>query len=293
MTTAAVRKKNPLRFHRRWHGVGVGGLASRGFLSLVILASLFPLYWAWLVASGDANTITNPDRSWVPGPNFISNATQVLESKAVNFWTALWNSTIISTVCAISVIAFATLAGYAFAKMKFAGRNWLLAFVLATTAVPMQLGVVPLFIVMTKLQWTGQLEAVIVPHLVTAFGVFWMTQYISQVLPDELLDAARVDGAGVLRTFWHVVLPAARPAAAMLGVFTFIQNWVQFFWPFIVLNRSNPTLPVALQTLQANYFVDYSIVIAGAILATIPLLILFLIAGRQLVHGIMAGAVKG
>ena len=129
--------------------------------------------------------------------------------------------------------------------------------------------------------------------VVSAFGVFWMTQYLSQALPYELIEAARVDGASMIRTFWSVALPAARPAAAMLALFIFIATWTNFFWPFIVLDRQNPTLPVALSLLQSNYFVDYSVVMAGVILSTIPLLILFVVAGRHLVSGIMQGAVKG
>src|SRR5438552_8740388 len=120
-----------------------------------------------------------------------------------------------------------------------------------------------------------------------------MTQYIAQTLPDELVEAGRIDGASMFRTFWHIALPAARPAAAILGLLAYIISWTNFFWPFIVLNQTNPTLPVALATLQTNYIVDDSIVLAGVLLATVPLLILFIFAGRQLVEGIMRGAVKG
>ena len=160
-------------------------------------------------------------------------------------------------------------------------------------AVPTQLGVVPLYILFAQLGWTGSIGAIIVPALTSAFGVFWMTQYMQQAVPDELIEAARVDGASSFRTFVTVGLTAARPAAAMLGMFTFVTAWNNFFWPFIVLDRNDPTLPVALSLLQSNYFVDYSIVLAGVLLSTIPLLVLFVFAGRQLVSGIMAGAVKG
>jgi cellobiose transport system permease protein len=211
----------------------------------------------------------------------------------VNFWRALANSVIVSSVVSASVVFFSTLAGFAFAKARFRARQGLLVFVIGTMCVPTQLSVVPLFIAMSTFGWTGTLGAVIVPGLVTAFGVFWMTQYISQALPDELVEAARIDGANMFQTFWRIALPASRPAAAMLGLFTFIMSWTNFFWPFIALNKTNPTLPVALATLQANYFVDYSIVLAGALLATVPLLLLFIFAGRQLVEGIMRGAVKG
>jgi len=262
-------------------------------LGVVVVSAIFPYYWSFLIGSGDAATINNPNMSWLPGGNFIANATKVLSDGAVNFWIALWNSIFSSTVIATSVVVFSTLAGWAFAKLKFPGGKGLLTFVVATMAVPMQLGVVPLYILFSDLGWTGNIGAVIIPALTSAFGVFWMTQYLSQSVPDELIEAARVDGATQLRTFWTVGVVAARPAAAMLFLFTFVGAWNQFFWPFIVLDRQSPTLPVALSLLQGNYFVDYSIVLAGVLLATIPLLLLFAFAGKQLVSGIMAGAVKG
>ena len=263
------------------------------FLAVILVASLLPLYWSLVIGSGDASTITDQNLSWIPGANFVTNVLKVVNDPNVNFWKALGNSIIVSTVVSLSVVFFSTLAGYAFAKLRFRGSRVLLVFVIATTAVPTQLAVVPLFIAMSDLGWTGTIGAVIVPGLVTAFGVFWMTQYISTALPDELIEAARVDGASMIRTFWSIALPAARPATAMLGLFTFIMTWTNFFWPFIVLDQSNPTLPVALSLLQASHFVDYSIVLAGVLLATVPLFILFVAAGRQLVAGIMQGAVKG
>ena len=264
------------------------------FLVIVILGSLFPLYWSFLIGSGDASTLRNLDVNWLPGGNFFANAAKVLENESVGFWRALGNSLIVSTVVSVSVVLFSTLAGYAFAKLRFRGSKGFLIFVIATMAVPTQLGIVPLFIAMSQwLNLSGNILAVILPALVSAFGVFWMTQYLSQALPDELIEAARVDGANMIRTFWYIALPAARPAAAMLGLFIFIGTWTNFFWPFIILDSNNPTLPVALSLLQSNFFVDYSIVLAGVLLSTIPLLILFVVAGKQLVSGIMQGAVKG
>ncbi|CAH0133926.1 MULTISPECIES: carbohydrate ABC transporter permease [unclassified Microbacterium] len=262
-------------------------------LGAVLLASVFPFYWSLLIGSGDSSTIRDANRSWIPGGNFFANAAAVMGDPAVNFWPALLNSIISSGLIAASVVFFSTLAGWAFAKLKFRGGPWLLVFVVATMAVPTQLGVVPLYILFSELGWTGQLGAIIVPALTSAFGVFWMTQYLRQAVPDELIEAARVDGASSFRTFLTVGVPAARPAAAMLALFTFVSAWNNFFWPFIVLDRQNPTLPVALSLLQSNYFVDYSIVLAGVLLSTIPLLLLFVFAGKQLVSGIMQGAVKG
>ena len=269
------------------------GWISYALLIVVLLVSAYPLYFAVLLASSDAATIArNPIPSPIPEGNLLANVGRVVGSD-INFWPALWNSTIVAVLTSFSVVLFSTLAGYSFAKLNFRGRGPLLVFVIATMAVPTQLGIVPLFIVMARLGWIGQLQAVIVPGMVTAFGVFWMTQYLRDALPTELIEAARVDGCSMIRTFWHVALPAARPAAAMLALFTFVGSWTNFFWPFIVLGASNPTLPVALQLLQASYFKDYSLIMAGVVTATIPLLLVFALAGRHLVSGIMQGAVKG
>ncbi len=262
-------------------------------LAVVLATAIFPFYWSFLIGSGDQSTIYSQNLSWWPGGNFLSNVNEVITNPAVNFWKALSNSIIVSTTTAITTVVLSTLAGFAFAKLRFKGSGWMFIAVVATMAVPVQLGVVPLYILMQEFGWTGSLGAVIIPALVTAFGVFWMTQYLSQSLPTELIEAARVDGCSMIRTFWHVGLPAARPAAAMLALFTFVTTWNNFFWPFIVLDQSNPTLPVALSLLQANYFVDYSLVLAGVLLATLPLLMLFIFTGKQLVSGIMQGAVKG
>ena len=188
---------------------------------------------------------------------------------------------------------FSTLAGYAFGKLRFRGNSVLMVVVVATMAIPTQLGIIPLFILMRQWGWTGEIGAVIVPTLVTAFGVFFMRQYLVDVIPDELIEAARMDGASMIGTFWHVALPAARPAMAILGLFTFMSAWTDFLWPLLVLNSSNPTLQTALSQLQSARYVDFSVVLTGAILSTLPLLVLFVLAGKQLISGIMQGAVKG
>ncbi|MDR2374493.1 MAG: carbohydrate ABC transporter permease [Bifidobacteriaceae bacterium] len=269
------------------------GWLTYAVLAVVLAASAFPLWYTFLLGSADAAYISqHAIPSMIPQGKFITNMGRVLAAD-IKFWQALLNSVIVSALTAVSVIFFSTLAGYSFAKLRFRGRNQLLVFVIATMAIPTQLGIVPLFMVMSKLGWQGQLQAVIVPGMVTAFGVFWMTQYLQAALPYELIEAARVDGCSMIRTFWHVAMPASRPAAAMLGLFTFVGTWTNFFWPFIVLGSTNPTLPVATQLLQAQYFKDYSLIMAGVLMATAPLVFVFVAAGKQLVSGIMHGAVKG
>lgn len=289
--------KGAARYARRKLGMS-GGTRRAGWgtyliLTIVLLISVYPLYYAIQLASSDAPTIAkNPIPPLLPQGNFFNNMNRVLNSD-INFWKAFWNSVTVSTVTAVFLVIFSTLAGYAFAKLRFRGKGPLLLFVIATMAVPAQLGIVPLFIVMSKLGLTGNLAAVIIPNLVTAFGVFWMTQYLRQALPYELIEAARVDGCSMIQTFRHVAIPAAAPAAAMLALFTFVAQWTNFFWPFIVLDASNPTLPVALQLLQASYFKDYSLIMAGVVISTLPLILVFIVTGRRLVAGVMEGAVKG
>ena len=283
----AVRARRSARLVRRTQASRTAYVV----LVVVLLASAFPLWWSYVIGSKDSAAIVQDPYSLVPGGHFLQNASTVVTT--IPFWKALGNSILVSSTVAVLVVLFSAMAGFAFAKLRFRGRNGLLVFVIATMAVPTQLGIVPLFIVMSKLGWIGSLWAVILPSAVSAFGVFWMTQYLSEALPDELIEAARVDGASTLRTFWSVALPAARPGAAMLGLFTFIATWTNFFWPFIILDPGNPTLPVALQQLQAAYFVDYSLVLNGVVLMALPLIVLFVFAGKQLVSGIMQGAVKG
>jgi len=278
---------------------GGGGVDARprwwnyAVLAVVLGIALFPLYYALLLASSDAGAIArNPIPSLLPQGNLLANIRQVITSD-IGFWAATVNSVLVAVVTSLSVVFFATLAGFAFSKLRFRGRRALLLFVIATMAVPVQLGVIPLFIIMAKLGWVGDLKAVIIPGLVTAFGVFWMTQYLDDALPYELIEAARVDGCNLIKTYWHVALPASRGAGAMLFLFTFVGSWTNFFWPFIILRGDSLTLPVALQQLQASYFKDYSLIMSGVVVSVIPLLLLFLLAGRQLVGGIMAGAVKG
>ncbi|MCB7137147.1 carbohydrate ABC transporter permease [Cellulosimicrobium marinum] len=285
---------------RRGAGKHVGGAQRRPrwvtytILGVVLLISVFPLYFTLILGSSTPEEISRSALpQLLPDASLLDRFSDVMGSDAINFWKAAWNSVVISVITSLSVVLFSTLAGFSFSKLRFRGRGPLLVFVIATMAVPTQLGVIPMYILMSDLGWIGKLQAVIVPALVTAFGVFWMTQYLGEALPYELIEAARVDGASMFRTFWSIALPAARPAAAMLGLFTFVQQWTNFFWPSIVLNQNNPTLPLVVRSLQSNFFVDYSLVMAGIFLVTLPLIVIFVFTGRQLVAGIMQGAVKG
>ena len=266
------------------------GFLTYGLLTAWFIGSAYPLWWSFVAGSRDSTVLSLDYPPLLPGGKFFENAAAVFDT--VDFWRALGVSVIVAGTITISVLFFSTLAGYAFAKLRFRGRNGLMLFVILTLAVPTQLGIIPLFILMKQFGWTGSLGAIIVPTLVTAFGVFFMRQYLVDVIPDELIEAARMDGANQFRTFLAVGIPAARPAMAVLGLFTFMTAWTDYLWPLIIA-PTNPTLQVALSQLQSAKYVDYTIVLCGAVLATIPLLLVFFFAGRLLISGIMAGAVKG
>ncbi|MYU22196.1 carbohydrate ABC transporter permease [Streptomyces sp. SID8352] len=260
-------------------------------LAVVGLGSLFPLYWTLVAASHDQQRVLDDPPPFVPGGRLLSNLEAAWEQAGLG--RAIVNSVVVAGSITAATLLFCTLAGYAFAKMRFRGRNALMTAVIATLTIPPQLSVVPLFMMMSDIGWGGRLESVIFPTLVGAFGVFFMRQYLLEALPYELIEAARVDGASNLRIVRSVVLPAARPAMTVLGMLTFVQAWNDFFWPFLALSQESPTLQVALGQLSASYTPDQSIVMAGALISTLPLLVVFVVFGKQIVGGIMAGAVKG
>ncbi|MBH0131337.1 carbohydrate ABC transporter permease [Salinibacterium sp. NK8237] len=269
------------------------GVLTYALLAAFFAGSAFPLWWSFVIGSRQSSDTNLVPPAVVPGGNFLANASEVFAT--VPFFQALINSVIISTAIAASVVFFSTLAGYSFAKLRFRGRNGLLVGVIATMAIPTQLGIIPLFMLMAHWHWIGTLQAVIVPGMVTAFGVFFMRQYLVDVIPDELIEAARMDGANMWGTFWNVAIPAAKPAMAVLGLFSFMAAWTDFLWPLLVLGPTNPSVQTALAALSASggQTPDNSLVLTGAVLSVVPLLILFVIAGRQLIAGIMQGAVKG
>ncbi|MEW2634511.1 carbohydrate ABC transporter permease [Streptomyces sp. NPDC048389] len=295
--TAAPTQAGPAKERRRRLGQKAGRQHHGGPLTYVLLVfaaviSLFPLYWNLVAASHTGERVVQAPSPLLPGNRLFENLS--IAWNQVDMGEALINTTIVAGAVATSTVLFATLAGFAFAKLRFKGRNVLLAIVVATMTVPPQLSVIPLYQLITELGWVNQLQSVILPGLVAAFGVFFMRQYLLEALPVELIEAARMDGAHSLRIIWHVVFPVARPAMAVLGMLIFVQAWNDFFWPFIALTPDgSPTLQVALAGLgSGNHTVNHAIVLTGAFLATVPLLVVFAVLGKHIVGGITSGAVK-
>ncbi|MGW4025677.1 carbohydrate ABC transporter permease [Streptomyces sp. NPDC005009] len=289
---AKTTKRPRLPKSARAGGTLHGGPIAYAILIVFTIVSLFPLVWTAIAASRDNQRLAqNPPPFWF-GSNLFKNLE--IAWKDANLGEAFLNTTIVAGISAVTIVVLSTIAGFAFAKLRFKGRNALMLIVIGTMMVPPQLSIIPLYMMVAELGWSDQLQAVIFPSLVSAFGVFFMRQYLLQALPDEVIEAARVDGASSWRVVWHVVFPAARPAMAVLGMLMFVQTWNDFLWPFLVLTQTgSPTVQVAVAGLGRGYTPDQSLIMAGALLGTLPLLLVFTIFGKQIVGGIMQGAVKG
>ena len=272
-------------------GVLKAGWVTYALITVVTLVSVFPLYYTIVMASHTNAEMAASTPPLLPNASVFDNVKKALDLAPLNL--GLVNSLIVSGAITVGTVAFCTLAGFAFAKLRFRGASLLLAVCIATMMVPLQMGVIPLYMMMAKLGLANHLSAVILPSLCTAFGVFFMRQYVASAVPDELIEAAYMDGAGPFRVFWSIVVPAARPAMAVLGMLTFLMAWNDFFWPIIVLSSQNPTVQVSFQSLATGYAPQQSIIMAGTLYGTIPVLIVFALLGRQIVGGIMQGAVKG
>jgi cellobiose transport system permease protein len=261
-------------------------------LIVAVLACVFPLYWMFVVATaGNAAAHQIPPRL-IPGGEGVAIAQLVFTT--VPFVQSLINSAIVATTIGVGTALLCSIAGFAFAKLHFPGRDVLFVLVIITMTVPMQLAIIPQYMVISAIGWVDTLQALIVPGLANAFGIFWMRQHIGSTVSDELMQAAKLDGAGTWQIFWQIVFPVVRPAAFVLGLLNFVSTWNDFLWPFIVLKTPELfTVQLAIRQLQNSRAIDLGLAMAGSFLATIPLLIVFFFVGRRLVSGIMDGAFKG
>jgi cellobiose transport system permease protein len=268
----------------RWWNYLLVGAAAFG--------ALFPLYWMFIVASTDTATAYKMPPEILPGGNLLQHTELVLTT--VPFLQAILNSLVVATVIGVGQALLCALAGFAFAKLRFRGSNVLFLLVVLTMTVPTQLAIIPQYMIISWLGWVDTLQAVTVPGLASAFGIFWMRQHIAATISDELMQAARIDGASTWQIFWRIALPIVRPAAFVLGLFGFVSAWNDFLWPFVVLKSPERfTAQIAIKALQTQLQIDLGLAMAGSFLATLPLLVLFVIVGRRMVAGILDGAFKG
>ena len=271
-------------------------LAAKTAVYVVLSAfSLFMVFpFAWMLVSS-----LKPAQEIFAGTSFLPEH-PTLDSFRSFFhqrdaFRALWNSFYIATATTLLSLFLCALGGYAFAKFRFAGRSFLFGFVIATLAIPFAVIVVPLFVMMRNtFHWVDTPWPLIVPWAANAFGIFFMRQYMLTI-PDELIDAGRVDGASEPTIFFRIVVPIAQPALVSLGIIFFISSWNNFLWPLVVLpSPDHWTLPLLLRSLQGPPGrTPYDVLMAGSVVSTLPLVLGFLFFQRRLVAGILAGTVKG
>jgi multiple sugar transport system permease protein len=253
--------------------------------------TLFPLLWmlsASFMSAGEATTFP---------PHLVPHAPTLNEYRQLftrlNIGRAFFSSTLVSVGVTILSLFFNSMAGYAFAKLRFGGRERIFGILLSALVIPAQVGMLPLFLLLKQLHLVNTYWGVIIPGLASVFGIFLIRQFMLSI-PQELLEAARIDGAGELRIYWSIVMPLARPILATLAIFTFMTTWNDFMWPLIVLtDQSRYTLPVSIASLVGEHAQDVELMMAGSVVTVLPVLALFLFLQRYYIAGLMVGSVKG
>ncbi len=262
-----------------------------GALALLAIISLAPLAWMLSVSfmpGGQASQFPPP---LLPSQTTLDNYRALFARTGMgrNFL----NSLLVSMGITAGSLLLNTLAGYAFAKLRFAGRDRIFQLLLAALVVPAQVAMLPLFLLMKQMGLVNTFGGVVVPALASVFGIFLVRQY-ARSIPDELLEAARIDGAGEARIFFQIVLPMLKPVLVTLAIFTFMGAWNDFMWPLIVLtDHEHYTLPVALASLSREHIMDVEMMMAGAVVTVVPVLLLFLLLQRYYLQGLLLGSVKG
>jgi ABC-type glycerol-3-phosphate transport system permease component len=265
-----------------------------GYTLIIItcLYTTFPFIWM-LVSSFKPFEEIFAGRSFLPQNPTLANYVSLFTQS--NALAKIWNSFFIATIATVLSVFLCALGGYAFAKFRFPGRAFLFSFMLGTMAIPFVVVMVPLFVMMRQVfGWIDTPWPLIVPGAANAFGIFFMRQYL-QHLPDDILDAARVDGASEFGIFWRIVVPTSIPGLISLGIIFFMGSWNNFLWPSAVLRSDRwQTVPLMLNSLQGPPGrTAYDVLMAGSVVSLLPMLILFLLLQRHLVAGITAGSVKG
>ena len=263
------------------------------YTALIIGAvlAIFPLAWmvsASLMPAGEASTY--PPRLLPSAPTLEHYRTMFVRLDLARYFL---NSALLAVSVTLAALIINSMAGYAFAKFHFRGRDKVFQTLVTGLVIPAQVAMLPLFLLMKELGFINTYWGVIIPGMSSIFGIFLIRQYALSI-PDELLDAARIDGAGELRIYFSIVLPVIRPILVTLAIFTFMSTWNDFMWPLIVLSdESKYTLPVALANLSGEHVQDTELMMAGSVLTVLPVLLVFLALQRYYITGITAGSVKG
>jgi multiple sugar transport system permease protein len=257
------------------------------FLGGVVM--IIPIVYMLLTSLKDNSEIY--DLHFLPRAPTLDNYASILGRSPFGRWFLV--SFTVATVTTLSVLFFDSLIGYTLAKFRFRGRGVVFVAILSTLMIPTEMLVIPWYVMARSMGWLDSIWGIMFPGMMTGFGVFLMRQFFLGV-PDELIDAARVDGLGEFKIFWQVALPLVTPALSALAIFTFLGNWTAFLWPLIVTTSPDLyTVPVGLASLSGEFQTDWELIMTGSSIATIPTLIVFIILQRNIIDGIMLTGLKG
>jgi ABC-type glycerol-3-phosphate transport system permease component len=255
-----------------------------------VAISLLPYFW---MVSSSLKTIDNMFRvpiQWIPDP--VNWRSYIVAWNAQDFTRYFLNSGFVAVAITLGNLLLCSLAGYSLAKFRYFGRGLLFILILSTMMLPLEVTMVPLFLIVKRLDWANTYQGLIVPFLVDGFGVFLMRQYMLGI-PKDLIDSARIDGASELRIFWQIVLPLCKPALVALGVFTFREAWDMYIWPLIIVSKDSlRTLPLAISLFMSSYGTAWDQLMAIAVLGTLPMIVLFFFLQRAFIQGIAVTGLK-
>jgi ABC-type glycerol-3-phosphate transport system permease component len=289
METQLIRSSKPFPIRRVLSLIPLYLVATLGaFLTIL------PFLWMVLSAFKSNAEIFSYPPSIFPKTFNLDNFFKLFEMWPFGSWYI--NSILVSLISTITVLFFSTLAGFAFAKYDFKGRGIMFGILIASTMIPFQLILIPLFIQVSRMEMINTYAGLIVPFMAPAFGIFLMKQFMSSI-PDELLDSARIDGCTEFGIYLNIIVPLIRPAMGTLAIITFLGSWNSFIWPLVILNSdSMMTLPIGLARLTENVpgkSRDFGVIMAAASLVSVPIILVFIAMQRQFISGILSGAVKG
>jgi multiple sugar transport system permease protein len=262
-------------------------------LTLIALLILMPLVWMVSTSFKPRAWLFAPEIYWIPPVPSLVNYERLFNNPATPILRWFVNSVFVATMVTLLILFVDALAAYAYARMEFPGRKILFTLLLATLFMPGIMFLIPNFLTVFRLGLLNSYTGVIIPALAGVFGVFFLRQFF-EALPKELEEAAVIDGASTLQTFFQIVLPLSKPALATLGVITFLGSWNDFLWPLLILsNRNMLTLPPGLRTLQGAYTSEYGLMMAGAVVVAIPVLIIYIFLQRYIVESVATSGLKG
>jgi len=260
-------------------------------LSIGGITMIVPFLWMLSTSLKDVGSVFTYPVRWIPSPVVWKNYADVM--RVVPFARFYFNSVFVALVVTLGQVFTSSLAAYAFARLNFPGRDKLFFAYLATMMIPGSVTMIPVYVLMRLLGWVDTYKALIIPAMFSAYGTFMLRQFF-MTLPKDLEDAAKIDGCGYIGIYWKIILPLSKPALATLTTFTFMGSWGSFMWPLLVTNTMElKTLPVGLESFQSIYTTSWTLLMAGSVMAMLPIIVIFMFNQRFFVEGIKLTGIKG